>query len=155
MSYPTNGTSMTVEEDAYAYLRITGLGSVDLISQQMGREPDDGWSEGDPRRLAKGYFYKFSKWQLNSGVSKGFPLDTHLRSLWRRLEPHRERLIRLDPEFSRRLVCVAWFKERDSYFSIAAGHFKTASYFQLELDFDFYFRDDFGHPDSENPYYVW
>jgi hypothetical protein len=47
---------MAVEIDSYAYLQINGSGSIDLISKQMGFEPDAGWSEGDPRSRGRGLF---------------------------------------------------------------------------------------------------
>jgi hypothetical protein len=134
---------MPVETESYAYLRVTGSGTVDLISKQMGLKPDDGWSEGDlsPRRRGT---YTFANWKLQSGEKKGLSIDTHLRSLWKRIEPYGERLISLGPEFSRYLVCTAWFPTRDTQFIIAAGHFSTAAYYRLELDFDFYFMDESG-----------
>jgi hypothetical protein len=145
---------MQVEKDAYAYLRITGSGSVNLISNQMGLKPDAGWSEGDPRSRDRGP-YKFSNWELHSGEEKGLSLDTHLRSLWKRIEPYKERLIPLGPEFSRYLVCVAWFPSRDAEFKIAAGHFSTAAYYRLNADFDPYFMDDFGDEDAGKGYASW
>jgi hypothetical protein len=145
---------MTVETDAYAYLRITGSGSIDLITQQMGIEPDDGWSEGDPRPRGRGN-YTFANWALHSGETKGLPLDTHIRSLWKRIKSYEERLVQLGPDFSRYLVCVAWFPDRDSEFNIAAGHFSTAAYYELITDFDFYFLDDFGDKKAGKGYASW
>lgn len=145
---------MTIETDAYAYLRITGSGSVDLITQQMGLEPDDGWSEGDPMRRGHGN-YKFSNWKLDSGEKKGRPLDSHIRALWKRIAPYEKRLIQLGPEYSRHLVCTAWFPSKDSEFTIAAGHFGTIAYYRLEIDFDFYFLDSFGDGNNGNDYASW
>ncbi len=145
---------MPVETDAHAYLRITGSGSVDLISKQMGLEPDAGWSEGDPRALGRGN-YTFSNWKFLSGEKRGLSLDTHLRSLWKRIEPYKERLVHLGPEFTRSLVCVAWFPSRDAEFKISAGHFSTAAYYRLDIDFDFYFLDDFGDEDAGKGYASW
>lgn len=145
---------MPIEKHARAYLRIRGSGSVDRIRQQMGVGPDAGWSEGDPRRRGRGT-YQFSNWELHSGEMKGLPLDTHLRSLWRRLEPYKDRLIQLGPEYPRYLVCTAWFPTRDADVNIAAGHFSTAAYYRLETDFDFYFEDDFGDEDAGKGYATW
>ena len=145
---------MTVEIDAYAYLRITGSDSVDLITKEIGLKPDDGWSEGEPRRRGHGN-YTCTSWALHSGEKKGRPLDSHIRALWRRIEPHGDRLIQLGPEYSRYLVCTAWFPTRDSQFTIAAGHFSTIAYYRLEIDFDFYFRDDFGDRNTGKGYASW
>jgi hypothetical protein len=145
---------MKLETDARAYLRITGSGPVDLITRHMGLEPDDGWSEGDSRRRGGGN-YTFSSWSLHSGERKGLPLDAHLRALWRRIEPYGERLVHLGPEFARYLVCVAWFPSRDTALEIAAGHFSTAAYYRLILDFDFYFTDNFGDPKVGRGYGSW
>jgi hypothetical protein len=145
---------MPVETDAHAYLRIIGSGSVDLISKQMRLEPDAGWREGDPRSRGRGN-YTFSNWELLSGEKKGLSLDAHLRSLWKRIEPYKEGLIHLGPEFTRRLVCVAWFPNKDTEFKISAGHFGTVGYYRLDLDFDFYFLDDFGHEDAGKGYASW
>ncbi len=145
---------MPIETDSYAYLNITGSGSVDLISAQLGLEPDSGWSEGDPRSRNRG-LYTFSSWKFLSGEERGLPLDRHLRSLWKRIEPYKERLIHLGPEFSRQLTCVAWFPTKDSEITISAGHFSTAAYYRLDLNFDFYFEDDFGHEDLGKGYASW
>lgn len=145
---------MTIETDAYAYLRITGSGFVDLITQQIGLEPEDRWSEGDPIRRGHG-IYPCSNWALHSGEKKGLPLDTHIRALWRRIEPYGERLIQLGPEYSRYLVCTTWFPNKDSGFTITAGHFGTIAYYRLEIDFDFYFLDNFGDENIGKGYASW
>jgi len=145
---------MPIETEARAYLRITGSGLIEEITGQLGLEPDDGWSEGDPKRRGSG-IYGFSSWVLHSGERTGSPLDTQFRSLWKRIEPHKDRLRALGPEFSRFLVCTAWFPTRDTQLNIAAGHFATAAYYRLEPDFDFYFDDDFGHEDAGKGYATW
>ena len=120
----------------------------------MGFEPDAGWSEGDPRSRGRGN-YTFSSWKLLSGEEKGLSLDTHLRSLWKRVEPYEECLIHLGPEFSRHLNSVARFPSKDAEFKISAGHFSTAAYYRLNADFDFCFIDDFGHEDIGKCYASW
>ncbi len=145
---------MDIEIDSYAYLHISGSGPVDLITQQMGIEPDEGWIEGDPRRRGHGN-YTGTSWALHSGAKKGLTLDTHIRALWRRIEPYGKRLIQLEPEYSRYLVCTAWFPNKDSEFKIAAGHFSTAAYYRLEIDFDFYFLDNFGDENTGKGYASW
>ena len=145
---------MPIEMDARAYLRITGSGSVDRISELLGIGPDAGWSAGEVKRRGRGT-YPFSNWEFHSGEMKGQLLDTHLRSLWRRVEPYREKLIQLGPEYSRYLICTARFPTRDAEFTVAAGHFSTAAYYRLETDFDFYFEDGFGDEAAGKSYAAW
>jgi hypothetical protein len=48
-------------------------GSHQKVTEILGREPSDAWSEGDPRPR-KGY-YQFMCWRLNSGYNDREPLE--------------------------------------------------------------------------------
>ena len=53
------------------------------------------------------------------------------------------------------VICVGHFGSHLDSVEIASGHFATAAYYKLSLDFDFYFEDDFGHEEEGKPYWSW
>jgi hypothetical protein len=68
---------------------------------------------------------------------------------------YRGRIINLPEEVSRKVSCVGVFNSHLDTIEIASGHFTTAAYYNLTLDCDFYYEDDFGHDDLGKPYWSW
>jgi len=146
---------MSAERDSYAYFTITSSQSLKQIESHMGTSGDGRcWSNGDQRPSNRGN-YSFSRWSLLSGVERGKPIDEHLQALWRRLSVYREQIIRLPEEMYLSVPCVGHFDSHFDKIQIASGHFATAAYYNLSLDCDFYFDDDFGYEDEGKPYWSW
>ncbi|MEL6643793.1 MAG: DUF4279 domain-containing protein [Pseudomonadota bacterium] len=146
---------MSVERDSYAYFTITSSQSLEKIEAQMGFAGDGlCWSNGDLRPSNRGT-YDFSRWSLLSGVERGDPIDEHLRALWRRLSGLRELIIQLPEEMNPSVSCVGHFASHFDKVQISSGHFATAAYYRANLDFDYYFDDDFGHEKEGTPYWSW
>jgi hypothetical protein len=83
-------------------------------------------------------------------------IEDHLRALWQRMSNIREKIISLPPECDRWLVGVAHFDQYNEPLSLSGGHFATARYYRLRMDFDFYFDDSFGNDDEcERRYWDW
>lgn len=115
---------------------------------------EDSFSVGDIRRHGAGPM-PFSSWKLHSGDPATAPLDTHLTSLWRRLEPIRQRILALPKHMTGSVQFVATFETRNEPVILSGGHFATAGYYALNIDFDFYFLDGFGDPALDFPYWKW
>ena len=147
---------ISTECDSWAYLRITSERPLAEICDHLGFESDEpSWSIGDQRQNAPHSLYKFSCWKLKSGLEVGAPLDAHLISLWQRMASHRDVLCSLPNDMSACVQCVAHFKSHRDKVAIAAGHYSTAAYYQMNIDCDFYFEDDFGHEEDGKPYWLW
>lgn len=78
-----------------------------------------------------------------------------MMALWQRIETHRRVLCELPDKMSSYIQCVGHFKSHHDKLAIAAGHYATAAYYQMNIDCDFYFDDDFGHDEKGKPYWFW
>ena len=93
----------------YAYLGIQGKGPAKRITEILGINPDDEWSEGDPWQT-KGPHKKrwFTKWQLNSGLSETEDLNAHVEAILQRLRVCELALQSLGGEYDVRMVLVSF-----------------------------------------------
>jgi len=139
---------MSNERDSYAYFTIVSSSSLAELDALMGFSCDGKcWSKGDPRTSRDQSLHTFSRWSLLSGVERGRPIDEHLRALWCRMADCRESIIDLPEEVYRSVSCVGVFNSHLDTVEIASGHFRTAAYYNLNLDCDFYYDDDLDKPD--------
>jgi hypothetical protein len=92
---------------------------------------------------------------MNSGLEIGLPLDKQLKALWAKLELIGPAVRDLPNEMSGVIQCVGHFKSHLDPFVLASGHYATAAAYQLSIDCDFYFDDDFGDEAAGKPYWTW
>ncbi len=147
-------------QGGFAYLSITSKLPLQAITDHLGRAPDrKNFSIGEPRKRPGLKPYSFSRWSMASGLDEAdesISVEEHLRSLWGRMQSIREQVFSAPPEFERWLVAVGYFDRFEEPLSVSGGHFATAAYYRLNLDFDFYFGDDFGHDDyGGGAYWDW
>lgn len=92
----------------YAYLKIQGKGPVRLITDALGINPDDEWSEGDPWQT-KGPHKKrwFTHWRLNSGVPDAEDLNVHIEAILQRLRVRELALQSLSGDYDVQMVMVS------------------------------------------------
>jgi len=155
--------SNSSEFRCYAYFKITSDLPLEAIQKHMKSEGDGRtWSKGDPRkRVVKGKTvfpggkYSFSMWQLVSGVELGQPLDLHIQALWRRLAGCRDQICDLPDTMCGVVQGTGFFKTHRDPFVLSSGHYQTASFYGLPIDFDFYYEDNFGYEDEGTPYWEW
>mgnify|MGYP001792185250 CR=1 FL=1 len=70
----------------YAYLGIQGKGPSNQITNALGTEPDEEWSEGDDWQTKGPHKKKwFADRKINSGVLETEDLNTHVDAILRRL----------------------------------------------------------------------
>ncbi len=146
----------SVEYDGYAYFGVTSDLPLSEINTYFGMSGEErSWSIGDIRKLGPGGHYESSSWKMKSGLKAGLPLESHLTALWRRMAPIRNEVCEMPDAMHGVIQCVAYFNSHRDAFTLPAGHYITAAYYQLNIDFDFYFEDLFGHEDEGMPYWKW
>ncbi|NYZ69659.1 DUF4279 domain-containing protein [Endozoicomonas sp. SM1973] len=94
----------------FAYLRITGSGSHCKVTEVLGREPSEAWSEGDPRPR-KGN-YQFMCWRLNSGYDDREPLETHIEELLYMCNAMGDKIRSLSPDYKVYITCVGYLPRK-------------------------------------------
>jgi len=100
----------------YAYLRINGYGPSSVISDRLGIEPDEEWSEGDKWRDSGPNSKRFfTHWVLNSGLKEGDPLNDHISAILMRLHRKRAQLQSLTGEYDVCLVIVSYSLQAFSF----------------------------------------
>ena len=129
----------------FAYLRITGNGSHQKVTEILGREPSKAWSEGDPRPR-KGH-YQFMCWCLNSGYDDREPLEKHIEGLLFMCNAMGDKLRSLSPDYKAFISCVGYYPNSGHGLYLRHEWIKTASHLGLEFDCDFYFVSE---EDEEN-----
>src|SRR4030095_1487216 len=91
----------------YAYFSVTGQGDHGKITERLGIEPSQAWSEGDPR--PRGGTYPFARWRLDSDLSDTEPLEKHISALLVRLETCPAAVRSLAPDYSGTIQCVGYY----------------------------------------------
>lgn len=144
------------EFNSLAYYTVTTQRPLSEIVAHFDADGEhSSWSIGDPRPRNNLLGYKFSRWSLASGLERSAVLDDHLRALWRRMNGFRQKIQGLPDDMDGWVKCVSYFKSHKDKVELAAGHFSTAAYYRVNVDFDFYFDDDFGDEDTGTPYWDW
>lgn len=129
------------EYDSYAYLSVTCDAPLAEVQGWFGLPGEaNSFGIGMPRKRLGAY--KFTRWNLASGLPQGRYLDDHLRALWPKLLPLEEKLCNCPGGWKRYLVCVASFAAPDTPITLAGGNFKLMARYRLDLDFDAYFDAD-------------
>jgi hypothetical protein len=144
------------EYDSYAYFSIESELPLSDICAYMGVTGNEGsFGVGDRRTGNPDSSYRISSWKMRSGVPKGACLDEHLKGLWTRLEPLRHLILGLPPEMTKSVKCIGHFRSHHDPVRFSAGHFATAGYYGLKMDYDFYFDNEFGNENRSLPYWTW
>jgi hypothetical protein len=126
----------------YAYLRITGSGPAEEITNTLGVQPDEIWSEGDPWEHNPAYKKRYyTSWKLNSGLDEVANLNDHIGALLTRISHKREALLSLATKYTVKVVCVSYTLQNFS-FELDFEHQKMLTDFGLRLWFDAYSFED-------------
>ncbi|MGI9387999.1 MAG: DUF4279 domain-containing protein, partial [Methyloligellaceae bacterium] len=93
----------------YAYLAITGSGPSSDITNRLGLQPDEEWSEGDAwREKPPNQTRFFTFWQLNSGALETEDLNVHVKGILWRLKRKKSEVQSLLGDYDVKLVCVSY-----------------------------------------------
>lgn len=126
----------------YAYLGIQGKGPAQAITDVLGVDPDDEWSEGDPWQ-SKGPHKKrwFTNWKLNSGIPETEDLNIHVEAILRRLLTRELALQSLNGDYDVRMVFVSHNLQCFS-FELDFQHQRRLTQLGIRTWFDAYIDED-------------
>jgi len=100
----------------YAYLGIQGKGPSQKISDALGLEPDEEYSEGDDWRTQEPHKKRWlTNWKLNSGVLETEDLNIHVGAILRRLRSRELALQSLTGDYDVRIVLVSFNRQCFSF----------------------------------------
>ena len=126
----------------YAYLGIIGKGPAQKITDVLGINPDDDWSEGDPWQT-KGPHKKrwFTNWKLNSGLPETEDLNEHVGAILGRLNTRELALQSLNGDYDVRIVLVSYNLQCFS-FELDFRHQRHLTQLGIRTWFDAYIDED-------------
>ncbi len=126
----------------YAYLGIRGKGPSKKITDVLGMQPDDEWSEGDPWQI-KGPHKKrwFTSWKLNSGLPETEDLNDHVQAILARLRVRELALQSLVGTYDVRMVLVSYNLQCFS-FELDFQHQRRLTQLGIRTWFDAYIDQD-------------
>lgn len=126
----------------YAYLRIQGKGPSNQITNILGIEPDEEWSEGDDWQT-KGPHKKrwFTNWKLYSGVFETEDLNTHVDAILRRLRIRELAVQSLTGDYDVCVVMVSYNLQCFS-FELDFQHQRRLTQLGIRTWFDAYIDED-------------
>lgn len=126
----------------YAYLGIRGKGPSSQITNALGIDPDEEWSEGDDWQT-KGPHKKrsFTNWKLNSGVLETDDLNTHVDAILGRLRTRELALQSLTGDYDVRVVMVSYSLQCFS-FELDFQHQRRLTQLGIRTWFDAYIDED-------------
>jgi hypothetical protein len=137
-------TSPPLTDRQYAYFRVTGPGTHEEVTANLGLEPSEAWNAGDinPRN---GKPRKSMYWEKRSGLDDKQPIDEQLKTLFLYLGSRSEALRSLWVEYDLTLQCVGHFPPSGHGLHFTREQVRQAAQLGLAIDLDFYFLDDYGH----------
>jgi hypothetical protein len=126
----------------YAYLGILGKGPAQKITDVLGINPDDEWSEGDPWQ-SKGPYKKrwFTNWKLNSGLPETKDLNEHVGAILGRLNVRELAIQSLNGDYDVRMVLVSHNLQCFS-FELDFQHQRRLTQLGIRTWFDAYIDED-------------
>ncbi|MCV6637522.1 DUF4279 domain-containing protein [Candidatus Albibeggiatoa sp. nov. NOAA] len=128
----------------YAYFRIIGQGDHSIISKKLNISSTNEWSAGDINPRTK-RAYKFTSWQLESGLDDTHSIDEHFEKLFSILQPLEAELNELSASYDLYLQCVGYFPPSGHGIHLDKAIIQKAAKLGLSIDMDFYYVDDHGH----------
>lgn len=137
-------SSPPITDRTYAYFKVTGSGSCDVVEQALGLECTNSWSEGDIRPQ-NGRPYKFMSWKLESGLDDTHDLREHIECLFEILIPLEPKLVELSENYELTLQCVGYFHPTGHGIHFTKSTAQKIASLCLSVDADFYYIDDHGH----------
>jgi hypothetical protein len=109
-------SSPPVTDREYAYFHAIGNDDPEQISALLELVPAKIWSLGETfARGGREFRRRSSKWQLDSGLTDGDPLNAHIEALLICLEPRKTELSRIRKSFRTQFVCVGYYFQSFSW----------------------------------------
>ena len=129
----------------YAYIKISGPGRHETITERLGVKPTEAWNVGDTNDK-NGLPRKIMAWRFRSGLDDTHPLEQHIESLllWFGTKAEAARGLWVDYDLT--LQCVGYYPaSRGSGMHFNREIIRQAAQLGLAIDCDHYFVEDHGH----------
>jgi hypothetical protein len=137
-------TSPPLTRREYAYIRVTGPGNHETITEILGLQPSEAWNLGDMNER-NGKPRKFMSWRRGSGLDDTEPLREHIEALLLHLHSRSDAVRNLWVDYDLQLQCVGYYPPSGHGAHFDREQIRQAAQLGLALDLDFYYLDDFGH----------
>jgi hypothetical protein len=145
---------MSDPNQQYAYFTVTGLFDPAEISNDVGIDPTHSWKHGDVNPL-NSLERKFSRWSLESRLSRDADLPDHIVDVLDQLDEHREAFRKIvsaydgkDERFGAWIQLVGYFHSYYPGFNLSSSSVARLAVYGLSVDFDFYYLYDDGREDT-------
>jgi hypothetical protein len=147
--------TMSEPNQQYAYFTVTGLFDPIEVTKEVRVEPTESWQQGvvNPRN---GRERKFSRWSLESRLSREADLSDHITDVLDQLDKCRSgfqaivsRFGGVDDRFGAWMQLVGYFHSYYPGFNLSAQTVKRLAEYGLSADFDFYYLYDDGREDTD------
>ena len=137
-------TSPPLTNREYAYLKITGPGSHEHVTEILGLKPSEAWNVGDesPRN---GKLRSFMSWRLSSDLDDTKPLDMHIEHLLLYLQTKADAIRNLWIEYDLTIQCVGYFPASGHGVHFNREQIRQAAQLGFSFDLEFYYVDDCEH----------
>ena len=138
---------MSQPNEQYAYFTVTGEFDPQSITERLLVLPSDSWKKGDlhPRVQRE---RKFSRWCLNSRLSRSDELEAHITDVLAQLDANPEAFIAVSEEYGGRMQLVSYFHEPYPGLFFQANLIAGLARYKLSVDFDFYHLWSDGREDT-------
>ena len=146
---------MSEPNQQYAYFTITGTFDPAEITAEVGMDTSKCWKVGElnPRNSLE---RKFSRWSLESRLSRDTDLSDHIKDVLDQLDERRDAFQKLvsrydgvDDRFGAWMQLVGYFHSYYPGFNLEAQSVKRLAHYGLSMDFDFYYLYDDGREDTD------
>ena len=83
------------------------------LSTELGLQPTDSWSKGDPCRVAKKRTFTYNGWELSSGREESADLEAHVNAILHQIAPFKENFRKVAAKYPPMLTCVIYSYDGD------------------------------------------
>jgi hypothetical protein len=146
---------MSEPNQQYAYFTVTGLFDPDEVTKAVGVEPTESWQQG-VANPSNGRERKFSRWSLESRLSRDADLSDHIKDVLDQLDKSMDGFKKIvsrygedDERFGACMQLVGYFHSFYPGFNLSAQTVRRLAEYGLSSDFDFYYLYDDGREDTD------
>lgn len=128
----------------FAYFAVRGSGRHELITELVGLEPTEAYSDDDINPKSGKPFGRML-WRLNSGLDDKETFERHIAYLLLWLNRVPGAIKRLSNDYQLILQCVGYFPGSGHGAHLDRETIRILGQLGIAIDLDFYFVDDHGH----------
>lgn len=129
---------MTKDNEQYAYFSVTGEFDPSIITSRLHLEPTEQWLKGS-RNERTHFERKFSRWSLESRLSRTSSLEDHVRDVLDQTRGREEEIRQLGKDYTTYIQLVGWFYNDYPGFGLDRDTISGLAQLNVEIDCDFYY----------------